>query len=192
MNTTACSRLSLSLATALCRRGGKYFIRGYNTGVQADQYVANGTRFTQPLYTQEQAAETQRTRAEGGDQDTFIIPAVTADHEAELEWAADARERGNLVVCIGPEHAVQMRERVDLYITNGGHEDGGVVALPDGSRICPVSGILNNVLCQMLTAQVCDEMCRRGAIPIWLYGVNWVGGIEYNEVTRLAFEERGY
>ena len=108
--------------TALCSSQGRevFHPRLQHRGTQADQYVANGTRFTQPLYTQEQAAETQRTRAEGGDQDTFIIPAVTADHEAELEWAADARERGNLVVCIGPEHAVQMRERVDLYITNGG------------------------------------------------------------------------
>ena len=75
---------------------------------------------------------------------------------------------------------------------NASVDSGPWCALPDGSRICPVSGILNNVLCQMLTAQVCDEMCHRGAIPIWLYGVNWVGGIEYNEVTRLAFEERGY
>ena len=74
-----------------------------------------------------------------------------------------------------------------------GLEAAGVIEVEDrDEKICPATGILNNIILQVLTAQFTDEMCRRGAVPYFWMGVYRVGGAEYNGVMGDFFRERGY
>ena len=176
-------------AVVIARRiigGGRFFVRSRNPGVQGDSNsVAQGLYMTN--------AFEMRPAAEGGDQDTLVIAAVSADDPQELEWAAEARANGSYIIGIGPVDAVALRQRCDVYFSNRCAEAAGVIEVPGmADKICPLSGILNNIILHMLTAQFVDEMCRRGAVPYFWMGGYRVGGSEYNALIDTLFRERGY
>ena len=54
------------------------------------------------------------------------------------------------------------------------------------------SGIIDNVLTQMLLSQMTDEMCRRGAVQYFYMGLYRLGGREYNTVMKSHFDAPGY
>ena len=166
--------------------GGRFFVRSRNPGVQGDANgVAQGLMLTN--------AFEMRPADEGGDRDTLVIAAVSADDPQELEWADQGRANGNHIVGIGPVNSPALREKCDLYFDNRCDEVAGVIAVPGmDERICPVTGILNNILLQMLTAQFVDEMCRRGAVPYFWMGAYRSVGSDYNKITGGFFRERGY
>jgi uncharacterized phosphosugar-binding protein len=166
--------------------GGRFFVRSRNPGVQGDANgVASGLMLTN--------AFEMRPAAEGGDQDTFVIAAVSPDDPQELEWAEQARANGNYIIGIGPENSAALRQGCDIYFSNRCAEAAGVIEVAGmDEKVCPATGILNNIILQVLTAQFTDEMCRRGAVPYFLMGVYRVGGSEYNATMRSFFRERGY
>ncbi|MEE2993597.1 MAG: hypothetical protein VX603_10550, partial [Gemmatimonadota bacterium] len=86
-----------------------------------------------------------------------------------------------------------LRSRCDVYFSNQCAEPGGVLSIPGrDEKICPTTGVMNNVMMQMFSAQFVDEMCRRGAVPyFYMGGYRTVGG-PYNELSRKFFDERGY
>ena len=72
-------------------------------------------------------------------------------------------------------------------------ESGGVVQVKGrDDTICPTSGIVGNIIQQMIVAQWCDEMVRRGSVPFFLMGVYQHGGSEYNDAMTIAFERQGF
>ena len=176
-------------AVVLAKRviaGGHVDVNGSNEGVRADVHgVAQGLMLT--------CAFPQRLAAEGGDTDTLIITAVSADHPQELAWAEQARGNGGRVITVGMETSPKLQGLSDLYLGNACGEAGGVVTVAGCDEpICPTSGIIDNVLTQMLLAQMTDEMCRRGAVPYFFMGLYRTGGREYNTLLRHHFEARGY
>ena len=72
-------------------------------------------------------------------------------------------------------------------------ESSGVIRI-DGrdDTICPTSGIIGNVIQQMLVAQWADEMVRRGSVPYFLMGIYQQGGQEYNAAMTRVFERQGF
>ena len=166
--------------------GGRFFVRSRNGGVQGDSNsVAQGLKMTN--------AFDMRPAAEGGDQDTFVIAAVSADDPQELEWAEQARANGNHIIGIGPANGDALGPQCDVFFSNRCAEAAGVIEVAGvAESICPATGILNNIILHLLTAQFVDEMCRRGAVPYFYMGAYRKGGSEYNALVEDFFRERGY
>ncbi len=166
--------------------GGRFFVRSRNPGVQGDANgVAQGLMLTN--------AFEMRGAADGGDQETLVIAAVSTDDPQELAWAEEGRANGNYIIGIGPQDSAALRQGCDVYLSNRCAEAAGVIAVDGTSeKVCPATGILNNIILQILTAQFTDEMCRRGAVPYFYMGVYRVVGSDYNAAMRNFFSVRGY
>ena len=181
--------LRTEVATAMADRiinGGHYYVRSRNEGVKAE---SNGTAQGLKLVN----VFEPRPAQEGGDRDVMLIAAVSANDPQELTWAEEARTNGNLVLGIGPSHNDGLRNRCDMYFDDCCAEDAGVLAIPGQvEKICPVTGIANNVIMHVLAAEFVDEMCRRGKAPCFIMGGYRSAHRAYNETMQALFEERGY
>ena len=165
--------------------GGYYYVRSRNEGIQSE---ANGVAQGLMMCN----AFEPRPGNEGGDKDVFLIAAVSANDPQELAWADEARTNGNYLVGIGPSNNDGLRDRCDVYFDDHCDEVAGVISIPgESDKVCPATGILNNVIMYTLTAQFVDEMCRRGAVPYFLMGGYRFGG-DYNSIMRPFCLERGY
>ena len=166
--------------------GGHHYVRSRNEGVKGESNgTAQGLKLTNVFEP--------RPAGEGGDRDVMLIAAVSANDPQELAWAEEARTNGNLVLGIGPSHNDGLRERCDLYFDDRCPEDAGVLAMPgQDERICPATGIANNVIMHTLAAEFVDEMCRRGEVPCFIMGGYRTGHPEYNGPMQARFDERGY
>ena len=177
------------VATNIAKRiigGGRYFVRSRNKGVELDAYtVAHGLMLCNTLE--------QRAAGEGGEHDTLLIAAVSADDPQELEWADEARANGNYLVGIGPRGSDDLRGRCDVYFDDCCDEQAGVIDIPgQAKKVCPATGIMNLVIMYVITAQFVDEMCRRGAVPYFWMGIQRPAGRDYNKVMEPFFRARGY
>lgn len=176
------------IAVVIAKRiigGGHYYVRSRNEGIQSEASgVAQGLMMCN--------AFEPRPASEGGDKDVFLIAAVSANDPQDLAWADEAKSNGNYLVGIGPSNSDGLRDRCDVYFDNRCDEAAGVIPIPGRSdKVCPATGILNNIIMYMLTAQFVDEMCRRGAVPYFLMGA-YRDGSDYNSVMRPFCLERGY
>lgn len=165
--------------------GGHYYVRSRNEGIQSE---ANGVAQGLMMCN----AFEPRPASVGGDKDVFLIAAVSANDPQELAWAEETQANGNYVVGIGPSNNDGLRDRCDVYFDDRCDEAAGVISIPGRSdKVCPATGILNNIIMYMLTAQFVDEMCRRGAVPYFFMGA-YRDGSDYNSVMRPFCLERGY
>ena len=106
---------------------------------------------------------------------------------------------GAYVVGIGPSsldditpHS-RLIDIADVGFDNFSPESGGVIKIKGREdTICPTSGIVGNVVQQMICAQWTDEMVRRGSIPYYWMGFFQVGGREYDDGVRPFFEIQGF
>ncbi len=176
------------IAVVIAKRiidGGHYYVRSRNQGIQSE---ANGVAQGLMMCN----AFEPRPENEGGDKDVFLIAAVSANDPQDLAWTDEAKSNGNYLVGIGPSNSDRLRDRCDVYFDNRCDEAAGVISIPDQvDQVCPATGILNNVIMYMLTAQFVDEMCRRGAVPYFFMGA-YRDGSTYNSVMRPFCLERGY
>jgi len=86
-----------------------------------------------------------------------------------VKLAREKQIEGAFVIGIGPAALDGKRppgrliELADAGFDNHSPESGGVLPMPgrDGG-ICPTSGVMGNVIQQMICAQWVDEMVRRG------------------------------
>ena len=176
------------IAVVIAKRiidGGYYYVRSRNEGIQSEASgVAQGLMMCN--------AFEPRPANEGGDKDVFLIAAVSANDPQDLAWVDEARSNGNYLVGIGPSHSDGLRDGCDVYFDNRCDEAAGIIPIPDQpDKVCPATGILNNIIMYTLTAQFVDEMCRRGAVPYFLMGA-YRNGSDYNSVMRPFCLERGY
>ena len=86
-----------------------------------------------------------------------------------------------------------MIDVADAGFDNFSPEREGVIEIPGRKgRICPTSGIVGNVIQQMICAQWTDEMVRRGSVPYYWMGFFQAGGRPYDDAIRPHFEGQGF
>jgi hypothetical protein len=171
------------------RAGGRWFARSLeHPGLEAEYHVASGPRVVN--WGDWSSAPAQNV---------FSVTGISPAHEAEVELAAAKRAEGAFVVGIAPStlDGVAPKRRLidvaDAGFDSFSPESGGVIRIAGrDDTICPTSGLVANIIQQMIVAQWADEMLRRGAVPHFLMGSYQRGGDAYNEATRSAFERQGF
>ena len=129
----------------------------------------------------------------------MLINAISPAFRDEVELVLKKQIEGAFVIGIGPsspDEVVPMGRLIDVVdagFDNFSPESGGVIQIPGrDDSICPTSGIVGNVIQQMICAQWADEMVRRGSTPYFLMGIFQNGGREYNKAMQPFFERQGF
>jgi hypothetical protein len=133
------------------------------------------------------------------DKNVMMITAISPAFSAEVELAKEKKAEGAFLIGIGPaslDGAMAdegLLEIADAGFDNFSPESGGVVDIPGrGQTICPTSGVVGNLIQQMLNAQWAEEMIKAGTVPTFLRGIYQAGGREYNEAMTEMYQQRGY
>ncbi|MCH2374856.1 MAG: hypothetical protein MK538_11755 [Planctomycetes bacterium] len=171
------------------RSGGRWFARSIeHKGFETEFHVASGVRV---VNHGDWNANKERN--------VMLINAISPAFKEEVKLALEKQVEGALVIGIGPSNLDGRKpygpliDIADAGFDNFSPESGGVIDLaPYEGGICPTSGIVGNVIQQMIVAQWCDEMVRRGSRPYFLMGVYQEGGSEYNAATKILFERQGF
>jgi|SaaInl7_200m_RNA_FD_contig_61_350741_length_1587_multi_11_in_0_out_0_1 hypothetical protein len=129
----------------------------------------------------------------------MTISAISPAYPEEIKLAKEKQLEGAFVIGIGPcsvdgvQPSGRLIDVADIGFNNFSPEYGGVISVKGRKdTICPTSGIVSNIIQQMLCAQWTDEMCRRGAVPWYWMGFFQVGGAEYDRGIRPFFQIQGY
>jgi uncharacterized phosphosugar-binding protein len=104
---------------------------------------------------------------------------------------------GHLVVAIAPPTAERELRKAgcDRFLSNWTHEEGGVLNISGAGpadQICPASGVVGNVIMQMLLAQVAESLCDAGETPFFMCNPCRVNGEYYNTAVRHFVAARGW
>jgi hypothetical protein len=169
--------------------GGRWFARSIeHPGFQTEYNVACGPRM---VNHGDWEANLEKN--------ILVVNAISPAFPEEVEVATKAKAEGAYVIAIGPTTldgevpARGLHTIADMGLDTFSPESGGVVEIPGRApSICPTSGVVGNVISQMICAQWAQEMIDRGAVPSFLRGFYQAGGREYNDDTEELFERRGY
>lgn len=125
--------------------------------------------------------------------DVHLLASIPSQSNMLLAEARKAREMGMYTIVIAPSNALELRPYADIFIDNLSPEEYGFLDI-DGfdEKVGVLSGVVNNTLMWIYTAQFVDEMVRRGKIPYFYMGYYRVGGREYTEAVKPFFFEQGY
>jgi hypothetical protein len=172
------------------RAGGRWFVRSIEfKGFESEiTHVASGPRVVN-------WGDWDATRAKN----VLLVNAISPAYRPEVQLAREKQIEGAFVIGIGPARLDGKRppgrliDLADVGFDNESPESGGVLPLPghDGG-ICPTSGVVGNVIQQMICAQWVDEMVRRGSVPYFWMGHFQKGGREYNAAMQPFFERQGF
>jgi uncharacterized phosphosugar-binding protein len=134
-------------------------------------------------------------------EDVFIVASNSGGNGSVVELALLAKERGHPVIAITSlEHSRRVQSRhasgrrlfevADVVIDNCGVFGDAALPLPDGAAIAATSSLTGVTIAQMLVAEVCGELLRRGMdVPV-LRSQNVPGGDEHNEVLHRRYGAR--
>ena len=169
--------------------GGRWFAQSLeHPGFQSEFQVASGPRMVN-----------QGDWDAARDRNIMLVSAISPAFPAEVELAKEKKVEGAFVISIGPvslDGAVPdegLHDIADVGFDNFSAESGGVVDIPGRTEtVCPTSGIIGNVIQQMISAQWAEEMIKKGAVPTFMRGAYQTGGNQYNTDMEEVFEQRGY
>ncbi len=162
--------------------GGYYHVTSDHGGVQSE---ANGVAMG-PMMT-----NAFRGKMKKGD--VHLVATIEPDSQKIIDEAKKAKEMGQFVVSIAPGNSIQIRRYSDLFIDNLSPEGGGLLTIPGFTeKVGTVSGVINNFLMWIFTAQFLDEMVRRGWVPWFWMGFYQTGGREYDEAIKQFFQKQGF
>ncbi|NKB66224.1 MAG: hypothetical protein GKR89_04115 [Candidatus Latescibacteria bacterium] len=169
--------------------GGRWFAQSLeHAGFYSEFNVASGPRI---VNTGDWAAHL--------DKNIMLISAISPAFAGEIELAQAKKGEGAYLIGIGPAGLdgevpqPNLLGLADAPFDNFSPESGGVIeASGHTGGICPTSGVVGNVIQQMISAQWAEEMVKRGAVPTFLRGVYQNGGTEYNTEMETVFAQRGY
>ena len=171
--------------------GGRWFARSIeHPGFETEFNVASGPRMVN-------WGDWEATRMSN----ILLVSAISPAYPQEVALAREKRAEGAYTIGIGPGSVdgevveESLIDVVDAGFDNFSPESGGVVEVAgrgEERAICPTSGIVGNVIQQMIIAQWAEEMIGRGSVPTFMRGVYQTGGPEYNEAMQPVFEQRGY
>ncbi len=125
--------------------------------------------------------------------DVHLLATIEPDSQKIVDEAKKAQETGMFVVSIAPANSLQIRRYSNLFIDNLCPEGGGLMEIAGfDKKVGTMSGIMNNMLMWIFTAQFVDEMVRRGWIPWFGMGAYVVGGTDYNNAVKPFFLKQGF
>ncbi len=172
------------------RKGGRWFVKSLEHPGLASELsgVASGPRIVT-------RGDWEATR----EQNVLLVNAISPAYREEIELTMEKQLEGAYVVAIDPSSLDgvlppgRLIDVADAGFDNFSPESGGVIAvLGHTGGICPTSGIVNNVIQQMICAQWTDEMVCRGSVPFYYMGFFQKGGREYNDALRPFFQRQGF
>ena len=171
------------------RAGGRWFGESIeHPGFKSEFHVASGIRVVN-------WGDWEANK----EKNVMFINSISPAYPEEVKLALEKQVEGAYVVGVGPSSTDgvvphgRLIDVADAGFDNFSPESGGVIQIEGETRtICPTSGIVGNVIQQMIIAQWCDEMVRRGSVPYFLFGVYREGGREYNAAMQPFFELQGY
>jgi hypothetical protein len=181
------------VAVSMARRirdGGCWFMRSIEfKGFESEMtHVASG-----PMIVN--TGDWERSK----EKNVLLVNAISPAYKPEVNLAIQKQIEGAYVVGIGPEKldgvrpAGRLIDIADVGFDNHSPESGGVIAMPEHQGgICPTSGVMGNIIQQMICAQWVDEMVRRGSVPYFFMGSFQEGGSEYNAAMKPFFERQGF
>merc|ERR1711964_239910 len=118
----------------------------------------------------------------------MVITAISPAFAAEVKLAKEKKAEEAFVIGIGPNSldgdtpAAGLLNIADAGFDNFSPEAGGVVDISGRPQtICPTSGIVGNLIQQMLNSQWAEEMIKAGTVPTFMRGIYQAGGREYND-----------
>ncbi|MFA6473174.1 MAG: hypothetical protein WCU00_14175 [Candidatus Latescibacterota bacterium] len=169
--------------------GGRWFVRSSeHTGLASElERVASG-----PWMPNTGDWNARKTR------NIMLISAISPSFPEEIKIALEKQVEGAFVIGIGPASldgslpSGRLIDIADAGFDNFSPESGGIISI-NGRKdtICPASGIMSNIIQQMICAQWADEMARRGSVPYFLMG-NYRKGRIFNPLLQPSAEKRGY
>ena len=171
-----------SVAAERICNGAHFHVTSDHEGVQREASgVAMGPMMTNAF------------RDEMASGDIHLVATIEPDSPSMIAEAEKARSLGMFVVAIGPGNSTEFRKRSDLFIDNLSPEGGGLLDIKGfDMKIATVGGILNNWLMWCFTAQMVDELVRRGCVPWFWIGYYMIGGREYDDAIRPFFMRQGF
>ena len=133
------------------------------------------------------------------DKNVMVVTAISPAFPAEVELAKEKKAEGAFVIGIGPNSldgdspAARLLNIADAGFDNFSPEAGGVVDIAGRPQtICPTSGVVGNLIQQMLNSQWAEEMIKAGAVPTFMRGIYQAGGREYNDAMTELYQKRGH
>jgi uncharacterized phosphosugar-binding protein len=171
------------------RDGGRWFVRSPEHSGLASELVRVASGPWMPNTGDWNAKKTRNI---------MLISGISPAYPEDVTLAMEKQVEGAYVIGIGPSamDGVVPRGRLidvaDTGFDNFSPESGGVLRFPGRPEsFCPTSGIMSNIIQQMICSQWADEMCRRGSVPIFLLG-NYRGGRIFNPILAPTAAKRGY
>lgn len=175
--------------TRRVRDGGRWFVRSIEHTGLASELVRVASGPWMPNTGDWNAKKTSNV---------MLISAISPAHPEEVKLALEKQVEGAYVIGIGPASldgaapSGRLIDVADAGFDNFSPESGGVIRIPGRKdTVCPTSGIMSNIIQQMICAQWADEMCRRGSVPYFLLG-NYRKGRIFNPILAPLAEKRGY
>jgi len=182
-----------AVAVTMARRvraGGRWFVRSIEyPGFESEiNHVASGPRIVN-------WGDWNATQ----EKNVLLVNGISPAYPPEVKLVMEKQIEGAYVIGIGPATLDGARppgrliEIADAGFDNYSPEAGGAIFVQGRTgSICPTSGVVGNVIQQMICAQWVDEMVRRGSVPFFWMGHFQEGGSEYNAAMEPFFERQGF
>jgi hypothetical protein len=171
------------------RDGGRWFVQSNEHGGLSSELIRVASGPWMPNTGDWKAKKTRNV---------FLVSAISPAFPVEIKAALEKKVEGAYVIGIGPSSmdgvfpSGRLIDVADAGFDNFSPEFNGVIRIAGRKEtVCPTSGIMSNIIQQMICAQWADEMCRRGSVPYFLLG-NYRKGRTFNPILQPEAQRRGY
>jgi uncharacterized phosphosugar-binding protein len=175
-------------------RGSHFYVTSDNPGVQEESNrVAMGPMMTNEFREVVRFDGKVMGTNDMRKGDVHLFASNVPDSPKIIEEIKKAKEMGMFTVAIASANSYGIRSLADVFIDDLNPEGAGFMEIKGFSqRVGSLGSVLNNTITWMFTAQVIDEMVRRGWVPWFNIGAYVNGGGTYNTVMRPFFLKQGF
>jgi uncharacterized phosphosugar-binding protein len=106
----------------------------------------------------------------------FVAEVCDSTSTLMVEEARAAKAKGAFVIAVGPSNQSALKKLADVYFDNLSPEGYGLFEIKGhDNRIALAGSLINSIVYGAFSAQMADEMCRRGWYPKYYMSYNWGG-----------------